>query len=130
MNRCLSAGLIHQLQNRTYMGHLAPFIVMIAILITIATIIIALLNYRLKRRIIEAGRIDENIVDRLFKPAGFPQDLLKWGLLLFFGGAGLVVLEFIPYRGDQSPLPYGLEAIFIAIGFLVYYFLVRKEKQQ
>jgi len=107
------------------MGHLAPFIVMIAILITIASIVIALLNYRLKKRIIEAGRIDENIVARLFKPAGFPFDLLKWGLLLFFGGLGLVVLEFVPYRGDESPLPYGLEAIFIAAGFLVYYFLVR-----
>jgi hypothetical protein len=111
------------------MQHIAPFIVMIAILITIAVIITRLLNYRLKKQIINAGRIDENVVDRLFKPSGFPTDLLKWGLLLFFGGLGLVVLEFIPYRGDESPLPYGLEAIFIAAGFLLYYVIVRKEKQ-
>ena len=111
------------------MHHAAPFIVMIALLITIAVIITNHLNYRLKKQIINAGRIDENVVDRLFKKAGFPTDLLKWGLLLFFGGLGLVLLEFIPYRADESPLPYGLEAIFIAAGFLVYYNIVRKEKK-
>jgi len=48
---------------------------------------------------------------------------LKWGLILLFAGIGLILLEYIPYEYN-SPLPYGIEGTFIALGFLVYYFVV------
>jgi len=51
---------------------------------------------------------------------------LKWGLVILFGGLGLVLLEFIPHNVN-SPFPYGFVTTFIAVGFLIYYFLVRKE---
>lgn len=111
------------------MKHIAPFIVMIAILMIIGFVIVSLLNYRLKKRIIESGPIDENSLKFLNKLSGFGPEVLKWGIILLFGGIGLVLLEFIPYKAEESSLPYGIEAIFIAIGFLVYYFLVvRKDK--
>ena len=110
------------------MKHLAPFIVMIAILITIATLIVVLSNYILKRRIIEKGPIDENAYKFLEKLTGTGSEVLKWGIIVLFGGIGLVVLEFVPYDANTSPLPYGVEAIFIASGFLLYYYLVQRKK--
>ena len=48
---------------------------------------------------------------------------------VFAGGLGLVVLNFIRYDYGSS-LPYGLEAMFIAAGFLVYYALMRKQQSK
>ena len=90
--------------------------------------LINLFNYRLKKRLIETGNIDESTINFLFTTTGFRSEVLKWGLVLFFSGIGLILLEFIPYKGDHSPLPYGVESIFIALGFLVYYLVIRKEK--
>ncbi|MEJ0054490.1 MAG: hypothetical protein WDN75_01885 [Bacteroidota bacterium] len=51
---------------------------------------------------------------------------LKWGLLAFFGGLSLIIMEFIRVSPD-SPLPYGLFAVAVSLGFLIYYFLVKKD---
>jgi hypothetical protein len=51
---------------------------------------------------------------------------LKWGLIIFFAGLSLVIMEFIPAERD-SPLPYGLFALSVSLGFLIYYFLLKKE---
>jgi purine-cytosine permease-like protein len=109
------------------MKSLAPFIVMIAILITIASIIIVLSNYTLKRRIIDKGPLDEHSLKFLEKLTGAGSEILKWGIIILFGGIGLVVLEFVPFDANISPLPYGIEAIFIALGFLLYYYLVQRK---
>lgn len=55
-------------------------------------------------------------------------EMLKWGIILLFGGTGLIVLEFIPYN-ENSPLPYGVMTIFVSLGFLSYYFLIRNRKK-
>lgn len=52
---------------------------------------------------------------------------LKWGIIILFGGIGLILLEVIPYPVD-SPLPYGVVATSLSLGFLVYFLLVRKMK--
>lgn len=51
---------------------------------------------------------------------------LKWGLIILFAGLSLVLLEFIRYD-RHSPLPYGMFAIFVSLGFLIYYFIIKKE---
>ncbi|ACT96662.1 hypothetical protein [Dyadobacter fermentans] len=50
---------------------------------------------------------------------------MKWGILSLFGGMGLVVIEFLPYKISESTLPDGVEAIFLAVGFLVYHYISR-----
>lgn len=110
------------------MKNLAPFIVMIAILITIASIIVVLSNYTLKKRIIDRGPLDDNAIKYLEKLNGAGSEILKWGIIILFGGIGLVVLEFVPYDANKSSLPYGIEAIFVSIGFLLYYYLVKPKK--
>ena len=109
------------------MKQIAPFLVMIAILITIAVCIVVITNYNLKKKVIDRGPIDDNSLRFLNKLSGLGQEMLKWGLIILFGGIGLVLLEFIPFNADSSPLPYGVEAIFIASGFLTYYFLVKNK---
>jgi hypothetical protein len=106
--------------------NLAPFLVMIALVVGVVVITTASLNYKLKKRIIESGKVNEDNVIDILKWNG-SQSMLKWCLLLCFGGLGLIVLEFIPYNAIESPLPYGVESIFLAMGFGIYYLIVRKK---
>jgi len=47
-------------------------------------------------------------------------------LIIFFAGLSLVIMEYVPVQ-PQSPLPYGLFAVAVSLGFLIYYFLVKKD---
>jgi uncharacterized oligopeptide transporter (OPT) family protein len=111
------------------MKKVMPFIVMIGILITIAFVIKAYMNYKLKKYILENKELDDRVMNMMQLFSGVQTDALKWGIILFFAGIGLVTLEFIPYNAEDSPLPYGLEMIFLAGGFLCYYILLRREKK-
>lgn len=102
---------------------------MIALLIIIAVIIIALLKYRLKMRMIESSNIDDRLLESLTGPDA-KLEALKWGLILFFGGTGLIVIEFLPFDSTQSSLPYGVEIVFLAAGFLSYYLLLQSKERK
>lgn len=110
------------------MKQLLPFIIIIVFFIIIAVLIIALLNYRLKKRILDSAPFDETAVKLLSHLSGFGTEALKWGIILLFGGIGFVVMEYIPYSAEDSPLPYGVEMIFVAAGFLTYYLLIQKQR--
>ncbi|MFT3980260.1 MAG: hypothetical protein QM687_07315 [Ferruginibacter sp.] len=108
------------------MKKLAPFIVMIVILVVIAFIVVVITNYHLKKRALDKGPIDSNTI-RIFESLhSYGEEMLKWGLVLLFGGAGLVILEFLPYD-ENSPLPYGVEIICVALGMLTYHKLLKKQ---
>ncbi len=84
-------------------------------------------DYILRKKMIEKGFVNDT-TQAIFKSQDsldnkYPS--LKWGLIVLTAGLALVVLEFIETRPD-SPLPYGLFAVFVSIGFLAYYFLVQK----
>jgi uncharacterized membrane protein len=109
---------------------LGSFIMIISVFAIMAAVITAFLNYRLKKRILDNGPVDENALKLI--PA-FPRmntEMLKWGVILLFAGLGLIVLEFIPYNVENSTLPYGIETVFIAIGFLVYFYIVKNKQHQ
>ncbi len=89
----------------------------------------AVTDYSLKKRMIEKGYVNED-TQAIFKqnmPTNGTYSSLKWGLIVLAAGLALVVLEFVDTHPD-SPLPYGLFAVFVSTGFLVYYF-VRKNQQ-
>ncbi|HVS91768.1 MAG TPA: DUF6249 domain-containing protein [Mucilaginibacter sp.] len=109
------------------LGHIFVFITVIILFIIIATVIISWYNYRLKKRIIDSGPIDNDAIKFLQRLAGSNTEAFKWGSVLFMGGLGLVIMQFLPYD-ENSPLPYGLEVMFIAAGFLIYYFVVRRQQ--
>ena len=107
---------------------IAPFIMIIATTWLIVKVINNLMKYRIKRRMIETNMNDENLIGSILEINIDPEDRkrteLKWILLGFFGGIGLVTLEFLPYEMDESILPYGVLSIFLAFGLLVYYLIV------
>jgi hypothetical protein len=101
--------------------------IVIAVIFTgIVSIINTILNYKLKRKLIESGQVNDTSINILGEQEEGRYSALKWGLVVLFGGLGLVILEFIPYHVN-SPFPYGFVTSFIAAGFLIYYLLVRKE---
>lgn len=101
---------------------------MIAILIAISVVIVVLTNYDLKKKILNKENIDDKMFIILNNLTGFGSEMLKWGIILLFGGIGLIVLEFVPYN-ENSPLPYGVMTVFVSLGFLSYYFFVKNQKK-
>jgi hypothetical protein len=84
-------------------------------------------DYILKKKMIDKGYVNEDtqaIFKRNTEENRFAS--LKWGLIILFAGLSLVLMDFIDYD-TRSPLPYGLFAVFVSLGFLIYYFIVKKE---
>ena len=84
-------------------------------------------DYILKKKMIEKGYVNED-TQAIFKRNTDENKYssLKWGLIILFAGLSLVIMEYIQYD-TRSPLPYGLFAVFVSLGFLIYYFMVKKE---
>lgn len=106
----------------------SAFLALIGIFVTIAWVIISWYNYRLKKRIIDSGPLNEEALEFIKKMSSSATDALKWGCIIFSAGLGLVVISFIKYDYGSS-LPFGMEAMFIAAGFLVYFFVAKKKQQ-
>ena len=87
-------------------------------------------DYILKKKMIDKGFVNDE-TQAIFKQHTnlSRYSSLKWGLIIFFGGLSLIFMEYIPV-GPQSPLPYGLLAVSISLGFLIYYVIVRKESEK
>jgi hypothetical protein len=110
---------------------LAPFVILGTIGASIIFFTRIITDYILKKKMIEKGHIDEGS-QSIFKKeveADSKFASLKWGLIVFFGGVSLVAMEYIPYSRD-STLPYGLFALAVSLGFLVYYFVVKNEQNK
>lgn len=84
-------------------------------------------DYILKKKMIEKGFVNDD-TQAIFKQhtTDNKYSSLKWGLIVFFGGMSLIIMEFVSVR-PESPLPYGLFAVCVSLGFLLYYFMVKKE---
>ena len=87
----------------------------------------ALTEYILRKKMIEKGFVNDD-TQAIFKTHTLPQKYssLKWGLLALFGGIALIAMDYLEVKVD-SPLPYGLVAVSLSLGFLLYYFLIKKE---
>ncbi len=87
-------------------------------------------DYILKKKMIEKGFVNDD-TQAIFKTQisnDARYSSLKWGLITLAAGLALVTLEYLDFRSD-SPLPYGLLAVFISVGFLAYYFIVQRNSK-
>jgi hypothetical protein len=84
-------------------------------------------DYILKKKMIEKGYVTED-TQSLFREKKLENkySALKWGLLVFAGGVGLIIIDALPV-GPESTLPYGIFAVCLSLGFLTYYFIIKKE---
>lgn len=112
------------------MKQLMPFIIVIIFFVLIAIFILALYNYRLKKRIIDAGPLDETGLKFLQQLSGSGIEAMKWAIILSTTGLGLIVMQFIPFSAEDSPLPYGVELLFVAAGFFLYYLFIRQHRNK
>jgi hypothetical protein len=85
-------------------------------------------DYILKKKMIEKGYVNEDTqaIFRTSQESSSKFGSLKWGLLALFGGIALILMEFLHVRSN-SPLPYGIFAVSLSIGFLIYYVIVKRE---
>lgn len=84
-------------------------------------------NYRLRRKMIESGLVNEEAMELLKEGAKDSYySSLKWGLILFFSGIGLVIINFMDLYYD-STAAYGIVITAASLGFLVYFMFMRKE---
>jgi ABC-type maltose transport system permease subunit len=86
-----------------------------------------LTDYILKKRMIDKGYVNDD-AQAIFKRHSDENKYasLKWGLIVFFAGLSLILMEFIDFDRHSS-LPYGLFAVSVSLGFLIYYFMIKKE---
>jgi len=84
-------------------------------------------SYRLRRRMIEAGLINEEAMELLNDGAKENYyTSLKWGLILFFSGIGLIVINSMDFYYD-STAAYGIVITAASLGFLVYFVFMKRE---
>ena len=108
--------------------HIFVFITAIVIVVVIAVVIISWYNYRLKKRIIDSGPIDNEATNFLKKLTDTGAEPLKWGCVLFMAGLGFVVIQYLPDNTDS--LHWGVLLMSIAAGFLIYYLVVTLKQKQ
>lgn len=103
-----------------------PIAVLGSLGIGIVTFTKVLTNYLLRKRMVDKGLAGEDAGELLKQQKENKYAALKWGLIILFGGIGLILLEVLDYD-RSSPLPFGVLATSISLGFLIYYFIVKKE---
>lgn len=84
-------------------------------------------DYILRKKMIDKGFVNDT-TQAIFKNQSTLDErysALKWGLIVFSAGLALIVISLIDIY-PNSPLPYGLFAVFVSGGFLAYYFIVQK----
>lgn len=98
-------------------------------------------NFLLKRKIIKSGHFEKAAILNDEPQETTPQEVnkypsLKWGLVVFMAGLGLVLIEFLRYTDrdlinyTSGVLPIGIELVFISLGFLIYFFIVNFSKKK
>lgn len=98
----------------------------VAFFIIVAIIIKMFLDYRMRRRLIDKGLVDENI-KHLFPNESVNQRLsaLKWGLVLVGIGVAVLIGQLFPYRISDE-ITISLMFIFSGIGLLLFYIVAPK----
>ena len=107
------------------MHDLIPIIAIISVFGSVILFVSILTNYSLKKKLIDKDMVNPETAN-LFSTQGNKHNALKWGLIVLFGGLGLIVIDAMGLDGDNT-MPYGIEAVSIAIGFLIYYAIMKKE---
>lgn len=84
-------------------------------------------NFKLRKRMIEAGLVNEEAME-LLKDGSKENhySALKWGLIFFFGGIALIAINNLDFYYDSSAA-YGIVIVATSLGFLLYFAFMRNE---
>nr|WKN34749.1 hypothetical protein K4G66_20450 [Tunicatimonas sp. TK19036] len=104
---------------------LAGAIIVGVIFYGIVSIVKTITDYQLRRKLISLGHVDQKSTEILSQTRNSHLDSLKWGLIILFGGIGFIIIS-IPIINIDSPLPFGIMSVCIALGFLLYFFIAQR----
>ena len=111
---------------------MSPYEVFIPIVmfLVLAFIIKFILDYNLKKKIIEKGLINEKLENlvNLSREQIVPSSL-KWGMVLIFIGVTLFILKVIPYY-IADEVVFALLLIAAGTGLLLFYFIAENMKKK
>ncbi|HBK89044.1 MAG: DUF6249 domain-containing protein [Cyclobacteriaceae bacterium] len=115
--------------NENLMNVLMPIAIMGSFSAGVYFFTKVLTDYQLRKRMVDKGFVNEE-TQAIFKQHSSENKAtsLKWGLIILFSGLALILMEYIP-AGPESPLPYGVFSVFVSLGFLIYYFMVKKDSK-
>ena len=116
-------------------NNLQELLMAVSILFIIGTVFVTftktLTDYFLKKKMVDKGFVNDD-TQAIFKTQEDRKDKypsLKWGLIIFFGGLSLMLMELFDFT-PESPLPYGMFALAVSLGFLIYFFIVKREENK
>ncbi len=95
----------------------------------VVSIIRAVTDYQLRRKLIQLGHVDKEASYLLRRASDNQAASLKWGLIILFGGLGLIIISITGIESQNSALPLGVVLVSVSIGFLLYHFLRRNASQ-
>ncbi len=109
----------------------ADFIGPLSFFVACILIVKIVLDYRLKRKLLERGEIDKNVTS-LFcnRSEYFAPTSLKWGMVLIGIGLAVVISQMLPYDYDRGEITFSLMLIFAGAGLLIYYFIANKKMKE
>ncbi|GAB4244524.1 MAG: hypothetical protein Tsb0034_22730 [Ekhidna sp.] len=110
------------------MDDFVPILGIIAVFGSAIMFVSLITNYALKRKLIDKGLVGSESAN-LFQTESGKQNSLKWGLIILFAGIGLIIIDAMGLDGDEA-MPWGIEAVCVALGFLLYYSIVKKESDK
>ncbi|MBN2226113.1 MAG: hypothetical protein JW763_01990 [candidate division Zixibacteria bacterium] len=94
------------------------------VLLVFAYMLKLYLDYRLRRKLIDAGQVDERIKYLFFsKDEAYAPSSLKWGLVLLGLGLAIIIARLLPYKWYETEISISLMFVFAGAGLLVYYFI-------
>ncbi len=102
------------------------------VFLSITFVIKVISDNRIRRRLIESGKVDEQVKFLYTHPGNkesSPLSSLKWGLVLVALGLALFVGQFLPYEMEGEGT-IGTMFLFSGIAFLIYYFVSKKEQKE
>ncbi|TFG97775.1 MAG: hypothetical protein E4H13_10575 [Calditrichales bacterium] len=111
---------------------LQPVFVLIIIFGSAAFVIKTISDNRLRQRLIDSGNLDEKIKYLYLQSNKNTQGIsgsLKWGLVCIGVGLALFIGQLFPYEVNEG-MTMGLMFLFGGIGFVIYYMLESKKKDQ
>jgi hypothetical protein len=100
-------------------------IVIYLLIVFILTMVRLLMNYNLKKSLLENGATAEMIAQILPSNGTGSSEALKWFTVLFAIGLGLIAVTCFQPVGIHSAI---IMVFSVAIGFLAYHFLLRRLK--
>jgi hypothetical protein len=110
---------------------LVGVLIVFVIFSSAAFVIKVISDNRIRRRLIEAGQVDEKIKYLYFRSGRRviePLSSVKWGMVLVAIGLALLLGQMFPYDITEM-MTIGFMFLFAGLAFLIYYFIQKGKSE-